>query len=216
MAEPDVHLAANAVLAQVVVADFRLAELPADVRAIIEKYSNLAGPCPASTIEQLIARADTDSLQQAHAMLLSYLTERDWPLPTTREFHTVHAFNELLAWVLVFGRRTNHFTVSVHLLDHFADLNHFNQFITEEVGLALNNDGGIIKGGKMVGIAQSSTEGVAQTVVLADGEITLPTGFVEFVWRYPREESLQKPALWQDFFTGFIAQNANHVIESLL
>lgn len=216
MAEPDIHLTANKVLAQVVVADFRLAELPDNIRAIIEKYASLAQPCPVSTIAQLIARGDKHSLTQAHALVLAYLTERDWPLPTTNEFYTVHEFNELLAWVLVFGRRTNHFTLSVHLLDHFTDLHHFNQFITEEVGLPLNTEGGSIKGSKTAGIAQSSTAGIAQTISLADGEITMPTGFVEFVWRHPRDARMQQPVLWQDYFTGFIAQHADHVIESLL
>ena len=74
---------------------------------------------------------------------------------------------------------------------------------------------GKIKGNASIGIEQGSTDGLRQIVKLADGQIEIPTGFVEFVWRYPKHPSQPKPALWNDFFTGFIAQHANNVIESL-
>jgi hypothetical protein len=135
-----------------------------------------------------------------------------------KEFTAVHEFNELLGWVLIFGRKPNHFTLSIHLLDYFENLNDFIQFITDEVKLTLNKEGGLIKGGKTVGIAQGSTQGQSLTVSLLDGNITIPTGFVEFVWRYPHASlpsNPHKPRLWRDYFTGFVAQHADHVIESL-
>lgn len=192
-------------LPQIVVADFRLDEMPKEIRDIIYHYSSLAPPSPLSTITKL---AD-DELQQ---LFLNYLSGRDWPLPTTREFNLVHEFNELLAWVLVFGRRPNHFTYSIHLLPEFKNLHDFHSFITNETGLALNQDGGVIKGSREVGIEQGSTAGIPEDVTLQDGVVQLPTGFVEFVWRYHHKPN---PYLWEDYFTGFVANHANRVIQSL-
>lgn len=211
--------AAHEVLPQVVVADFRLEELPVDVRGIIEKYGQQSPGFCLDRIKELINQAKNHDIQAAHLLnelILNYLSGRDWPLPTVDEFYTVQSFNELLAWVLVFGRKPNHFTLSVHLLNHFPDLEHFHQFIEQEVGLKLNQDGGIIKGSKVTGIAQGSTMGVARKIKLADGEIELPTDFIEFVWRYPLHTDHPSSSLrWDEYFTNFIAQHADHVIESL-
>jgi hypothetical protein len=216
--EDSKELAAADVLPQVVVADFRLDEMPADIRAIIYKYSEQSQPTPLHDIQQLSARVtkgDSTVSGPLLKLLEQYFYGRDWPLPATKEFRTVQEFNELLAWVLIFGRRPNHFTLSVHLLDHFNSLTEFHEFIVNDVQLALNNEGGVIKGSKEIGIAQGSTVGITQTVRLADGEIQLPNGFVEFVWRFPRNGGDSKPVLWKDYFTGFIAGHADRVIESL-
>ncbi len=212
--EDSPQLPASQVLPQVVVADFRLDEMPPEVRAIIAKYSAMTQPAVADEIEQLAAQGDHHAAEQLLPRLLNYFSGRDWPLPTKKEFFTVQQFNELLAWVLIFGRKPNHFTLSVHLLEQFKHLDEFHDFIMDEAQLKLNDEGGVVKGGKEMGIAQGSTVGITQTVMLADGEIQLPNGFVEFVWRYPRDDK-QNPVLWNDYFTGFIARHADRVIESL-
>lgn len=222
MTEADsVNLPALHVLPQVVVADFRMDELPLEVKKIIEKYASASPPLPQSEIKTLadrVSAGDTQAAASLSSILTHYLTGRDWPLPTTKEFSIVHEFNELLGWVLIFGRKPNHFTLSIHLLDHFASLSDFLCFISEEVKLELNQEGGIVKGGKKTGIAQASTKGTSTRVTLQEGQIELPLGFVEFVWRYiPHPESInkQKPLLFRDYFTGFVAQHADHIIESL-
>lgn len=209
MAEEDSpHCTALEALPQVVVADFRLHELPSDIKNIIEKYAAQTTAPPLADIKQLTNPAEISRV------ICDYLnTGRDWPLPTVSDFLTVHKFNELLAWVLVFGRKPNHFTVSVHLLSSFQDLADFNRFIEQDMGLPLNPDGGFIKGKKESGIAQSSTKGTLRKVQLADGEVELPTDFTEFVWRFPISSAT--PVMWRDYFTGFVAQHADYVIESL-
>lgn len=208
---------ASDVLPQIVVADFRLDEMPSEIKKIITKYAHQAPSSPLNQIQKLAQRVveqDIHAEQQLHDMLINYFQGRDWPLPTHNEFCAVQEFNELLAWVLIFGRRPNHFSLSVHLFNHFANLAEFHQFIEEDVQLPLNREGGIIKGGKTSGIAQGSTIGIPHIVKLADGNIELPAEFVEFVWRYPRMRGHQ-PLLWQDYFTDFVAQHADRVIESL-
>lgn len=203
------------VLPQIVVADFRLEEMPTAVRDIIYKFSSQAQPSPAEKIEELAQRAANNDARAAQELIESvnkYLSGREWPLPTVSEFETVRAFNELIAWVLVFGRKPNHFTLSIHLLSEFNNLASFHHFIENEVGLPLNQDGGAIKGSKMTGIEQGSTAGTPEKIILADGSVELPLGFVEFVWRFHNN---QHPQLWNDYFTGFVANHANRVIQSL-
>lgn len=206
------------VLPQVVVADFRLEEMPTEISRIIQCYAKQAPPSPINEIRKLIQRielGETAAITACTKLISNYFTGRDWALPTLNEFSTVREFNELLAWVLVFGRRPNHFTLSIHLLDYFKDLSDFHRFIETTVGLPLHQEGGVLKGGKSIGIAQGSTSGIPQTIQLMDGNIEIPTGFIEFVWRYPAHASQQHPKRWGDYFTGFIAQHAERVIESL-
>lgn len=207
---------APTVLPQVVVADFRLEELPPEVKKIIEKSASYSNPIPYHDLGSWIERVqanDKSATESVKAFCLNYLKGREWPLPNLYDFKTVHEFNELLAWVLLFGRKPNHFTFSIHLLDQFATLAEFNQFLNQHTRLTLNQDGGLIKGGPHTGIAQSSTVGTQAEVTLEDGAINIPHEFVEFVWRYPT--SAHKPIYWNDYYTGFIAKHADHVIESL-
>lgn len=204
---------AAAVLPQVVIADFRLEEMPVNVRNIICKYSDQAKPAPIAEMTRLLQQSDENHARISILNLLTdYFTGRDWPLPTLAEFHTVRDFNELLAWVLVFGRKPNHFTYSIHLMPEFNNLIEFHHFVENVVGLPLNQDGGVIKGGRAQGIEQGSTAGTPEQIQLADGTAELPLGFVEFVWRYSEKA---QPLLWNDYFTGFVANHANRVIQSL-
>ena len=213
MAAPESHgTPANQALPQVVIADFRLDELPSTVSDIVLKYSKQASALPIEKIKELAASTDPEAATALLHLVTTYLSGRDWPLPTVKEFQIVRAHNELLAWVLIFGRRPNHFSYAIHLMPDFASLTDFHRFIETEVNLPLNQDGGAIKGSQATGIEQGSTAGTPENISLADGSIELPTGFIEFVWRYTDKK---QPVLWNDYYTGFIASHANRVIQSL-
>lgn len=201
--------AAHDVLPQVVIADFRLEEMPTHIANIIRKYAAYATPFDLSLFNQPV-------LHILEPALFSYFKGRSWPLPTLHEFKTIQEFNELLAWVLVFGRQPNHFTLSIHLLNYFDSLTAFHQFIKEKTPFSLNEDGGLIKGDEKIGIAQGSTRGIKEKIPLQDGLIDIPTSFIEFVWRYPKYSATNKSSRqWKDYFTGFVANHADYVIESL-
>lgn len=191
-------------LPQVVVADFRLDELPIEIRQIIEKYTQW--------VPIRLTDLNTGNVTQNFNAILEFLAGRDWPLPTRQDYFIVREFNELLAWVMIFGRKPNHFSLSIHLLDVFSDLLDFINFVNKHTPLVLNTTEGLIKGNIHMGIAQSATLGLSQTIQLADGPITIAGEFIEFVWRYPL---IASPHKWSDYYTDFIAKQANNVIESL-
>jgi hypothetical protein len=208
---------ATETLPQIVVADFRLSALPVAIKNIVEKYTAQIPPSPLAIIQCLSGKAylgDAAAAKQLLAILIKAFSQRPWSLPTLADFKTVHHFNELLAWVLLFGPVANHFTVAAHLLGSFDSMVSFIEFIQTTLGLQLNAEGGLLKGNAALGIEQASTVGMPQQVQLADGYVSLPGPFIEFVWRYPLSMQ-KKPSYWRDYYSGFVAQNANKVIESL-
>lgn len=201
---------------QIVVADFRREALAPNVLKIIDYYANFAHPLDIDQLKNLhrrIVQQDETAANELSRFILNYLQSRDWPLPTVQEYETVKSQNELLAWVLVMGRQVNHFAWAIHLSKGFSQLKKFNQFISSSLNISLNQKGGLIKGNGNVGIEQSSTQPTIKSIRLADGVVALPDRFIEFVWRYPKKTGKNK--LWHDYFTGFVADNADRVVESL-
>ena len=204
------------VLPQVVVADFWVDEMPTNIRRIIEKSTKEIKHEFLPEIQNLSRKSYLGDQKSAHELveLLIKYFERDRPLPTIKDFKEVREYNELLSWVLVFGRHPNHFGLSVHFLNKFESLKAFNSFIEDEMNITLNKIGGYIKGTKEQGLEQSSTNGEEILLQLADGPIHIPDRFVEFVWRHPKNE-YKNPQKWHHYFTGFITQNAEGIVESV-
>lgn len=203
-------------LPQVVVADFRREALIPEVLKIIDYYAGFAKPLDTDHLEflqQYILQQDQQAADEMSTCIMNYLQQRDWPLPTMQEFEIVKNQNELLAWVLVMGRQVNHFAWAIHLSKNFNSLAAFNQCLFSCLNIPLNEKGGLIKGDVNKGIEQSASLPAVKSVKLADGFIDLPDRFIEFVWRHPTKTG--KRALWHDYFTGFVADNADRVVESL-
>lgn len=203
-------------LPQIVVADFRREALAPEILKISDYYAGFAQALNRDQLEFLHRRTlqqDKSAAADLCRVILNYLQTRDWPLPTVKEYESVKNHNELLAWVLVMGRQVNHFAWAIHLSKGFTQLKLFNELLNSTLNIALNKKGGVIKGDINRGIEQSSTQPAIKPVRLADGLIDLPDRFIEFVWRYPKKAGGNR--LWHDYFTGFIADNADRVVESL-
>ncbi len=196
-------------LPQVVLADFRINLLPSKVQKIVQKYVNQAQPFNFSEFDKHIESGDEE---KAVKMLSEFLLHRSWGLPTVGEYNIVKEENQLLAWVLLFGRKVNHFGVNITFETSYTDLWHFNSHIKTLNYAELNSKEGEVKGGAHQGIAQSSTLGQYIKIKAADGFVETHNSFMEFVWRYPKTKNAK---MWGDYFTGFVAENANKVIESL-
>lgn len=208
---------AHEVLPQVVLADFRLQELPVSIRKIIEKYADQINTSPLFAIKDYCSKFQKNDYKENKkflSFLVEYFNNRIWGVPTLTEFRTVQEANELLAWVLLFGRKPNHFTISVHLLEKYLNLQDFHHKLPDTLKYTLNDQGTLFKGRPEDGIMQSSSLGEFKKMPLADTYIKVRDSFIEFVWRYPKKQC-SKPRLWRDYYTGFIANNANKVVESL-
>lgn len=198
MADPDfVHTSPTQASPQVVVADFRKSELSAGTRKIVEKYAKYYSPYePKPIVDALIKHINT----------------RPWPQPTYLEYLSVAEENPLLAWVLLFGRKVNHFGIGIYAMGEYASLQEFNTTIQAKHGIKLNPAGGIIKGNQACGIEQSATLG-ATILVDFDGKLVeVNDCFLEFVWRHP---NTLKPTKMGDYYLDFLPTNADKVIESL-
>jgi len=202
-AEFDCHDA----MPQAVIADFRTDEFSQPARDIVQKYASYQKPFDIDKFNLLMSQGDADEVAQ---FIFEGLSTRAWPMPTAEEYSTVLKENELAAWVLLFGRKVNHFGISIHLSNKSSSLDNFNNQLPASI--ELNDCGGLIKGGESVGIAQSSTLGTQRSIKLQGGSIIARDSFMEFVWRYPNTHS---PKLWKDYYTGFLSSNANKVVESL-
>jgi hypothetical protein len=208
---------ASEVLPQIVIADFRLDELPSSVRMIIESYAKYIPPIPLSDIQLLSSHVKENNHSAKDALIaivLKQISGRAWPTPSIRDYQIVKEANELLAWALVFGRQVNHFGIAIHHLAQYKNLKHFNDAIKTSLGIRFNANALEIKGNQQLGIEQSSTADNLVKVTLEDGILEIPSPFAEFVWRFPKIPHTTA-LLWKDYYTDFYAPNANHVIESV-
>jgi hypothetical protein len=125
----------------------------------------------------------------------------------------VRSLSEYAAWTLVFGVCVNHFTVSVHLMQHFSELADLNQFIRVELGIPLNTTGGEIKGSRAVKLEQSATLAAEVPVRFADRTALIPYAFIEFARRHLLDERAN-PDLFMSYYQGFVEGNADKIFSS--
>ncbi len=208
---------AQEVLPQIVIADFRLHELPQSVRNVIAKYIQPISPLPLLEIKELVAAVENGDISAQPILMNTILNQfncQKWPMPTLRDYQTIKEANELMAWVLVFGRQPNHFGLLIHHLSQFNNLKAFDDYLKVKLNMQFNSRENEIKGSPELGIEQSSTADHLIQVKLEDGVLEIPSPFVEFVWRFPKDAK-NKAFYWKDYYTDFYAPNANRVIESI-
>jgi len=209
--------APNSALPQVIVADFEQDQMSRATQSILNKYAAQADPLDLQALERSVLEIKQGDLSQVPMVAketISHLHSRGWAIPTSIEYETVKEENELAAWALIFGRRVNHFGIGVYTHPNVSSLAEFNQHLQNNLGVVMNAAGdGVIKGSKASGIEQSSNLGHAIQVQFGDGKLGAVRGsFMEFVWRHSGKTS---PMVLKDYYTDFIAGNANGVIESI-
>lgn len=129
-----------------------------------------------------------------------------WPRISHAEYQQLLQESEYAAWLMVMGYCANHFTISVNHLARTPSLDAVLD-IVREMGLHLNESGGLIKGSAAVGLQQASTLADEMEYRFADGDVhPVKTCYYEFALRYP----LSDGALYQ----GFVEQSADRIFES--
>ncbi|MCB9729227.1 MAG: DUF1338 domain-containing protein [Deltaproteobacteria bacterium] len=180
-------------------------------------YSHRSGARPRVFISELRTAEFSPALQSAARALAAQVAPAadptdlltaapTWSPISTALYQALLAESEYAAWLAAFGIRANHFTVSVNALQTFADLSELNAWLLDE-GFALNDAGGVVKGGPHVLLAQSSTWADRVPVAFADGTREIPSCYYEFALRYedPRTGRL---------FDGFVEGSADRIFES--
>jgi hypothetical protein len=202
-------------LPQPIIADFCNDKFSKSTRKIIEKYSK----CNYQNFDLTMIKSAMKDAEEGNQLAEHYvvdvisghLNSKFSEHPTLKEYEAVKEENQLLAWILLFGRRINHFGVGVCPESH-SSLENFNSHVQNNYNAVMNKEGGLIKGGAKCGIEQSSTMGKVIEIKLEDGVVKTNDSFLEFVWRYPVKPS---PKAMKDYYMDFIPVNADRVIESL-
>ncbi|MGL4270517.1 MAG: DUF1338 domain-containing protein [Plesiomonas sp.] len=129
---------------------------------------------------------------------------RRWQL-TLADYQLLLAESEYAAWLAAFGFRANHFTLSVNSLQEFHTLQQLNVVLTQHQ-IALNQQGGEIKGSPAQKLEQSATLAELVEIPFSDQSYVIPGCFYEFALRYPQEDG--------SLFQGFIEGSANAIFSS--
>lgn len=192
---------------RVFLSELRVNDLSPTARAIIRKYTDTVTSDP---VDQL-------DLQDGQAIGRFFHTPL-WSLPTKAEYETLLEESEYAAWVIYNRYYLNHYTISVHeLKEPYAKLENFNFFLNQ-IGIRLNDAGGVIKTSKDQLLRQSSSVAKLIEAQFADGSTKMIAGsYVEFAERKPlpafghlAPKDLQR----EQRRDGFEAANADKIFES--
>ena len=204
-------------LPQIVLADFRIDKLSDESRNVINQLLIDVEPNREALQEvESILKADAHNMEQckkcADIIYKELFEKMIWRTPTIEQYKTVERENPLIAWVLAWGRTVNHYGISLHAPS--SNFESFEEFMVDaqKERTKFNDDDGIVKGSKELGIEQAATMISMKELQLADGVISISEPFTEFIWRYSKKKS---PRLWGDFYNDFIPQNANQIIKSV-
>lgn len=96
-------------------------------------------------------------------------------------------------------------------MKEFKDIGKLGETIENELSIPMNHSGGLVKGSAQVKLEQISTMAVKRDYLFSDRISSESYGFVEFALRHPLD---QKAEFWEDFYQGFVTDNANLIFES--
>lgn len=151
-------------------------------------------------IKSMVEQVDENALTQENFLY----SGTHWDV-SIADYKTLRDESEYAGWMAAWGYRANHFTVSVNHLNTLTELEEVNTKLIE-AGYKMNQSGGLIKGGKDVCLAQSSTMADHASASFADGELTIPSCFYEFAQRFKMSNG--------EYYQGFVAASADKIFES--
>ena len=160
-------------LPRIFISELRVNELSETAQQIIRKYTH-------SIIQDPLNNLDLNNASE----IIGFFEKPLWEHPNLKDFDTLLNESEYAAWVIYNRYYLNHYTISVHELpEGFDRLQRFNEFLID-LGIKLNDAGGIIKTSKDGLLLQSSS--VAEMIMadFSDHKIKEIAGsYVEFAER---------------------------------
>lgn len=192
---------------RIFVSELRVQDLSAEAQEIIGRYTSSITEDPVDYI----------NLEDG-AAVANFLQQPLWELPTSSDYQALLAESEYAAWVIYNRYYLNHYTISIHeLKDGYNTLVEFNTFLTD-IGVKLNNAGGVIKTSDDGLLRQSSTVSAWYNAVFSDGHsLEIAGSYVEFAERLvlPEFRHLPKSAITAKHRRdGFETNNADKIFES--
>lgn len=141
-----------------------------------------------------------------------------WELPTIEDYQTLALDSEYAAWVIYNRYYLNHYTISVHeLKSGYNTMESFNAFLVD-IGIKLNDSGGVIKESADGLLRQSSSVAKMMEATFKNGKkMMIPGSYVEFAERLalPEFENIKKSELSRvQRRDGFESANADKIFES--
>lgn len=197
----------NKYFPRIFISELRVLDLPDDIQKIITSYTDEVKSDPVDSI-------NLDDPKAVDEFLHSSL----WRLPTKTDYEKLLTVSEYAAWVIYNRYYLNHYTISVHRLkDGYNSLEKFNNFLIN-IGVKLNNSGGLIKKSPDGLLLQSSTVAELVEAEFEGGEKKVISGsYVEFAERGILPEFAHLPVAErkrEHFREGFEAGNADKIFES--
>ena len=194
-------------LPRIFISELRVNELSGTAQQIIQKYTHSIIKDPADNID----------LNNA-SEVIEFFEKPLWKLPTLKDFDTLLNESEYAAWVIYNRYYLNHYTISVHELpEGFDRLEKFNEFLID-LGIKLNDSGGIIKTSKDGLLLQSSSVAEMIKADFSDHKTKEIAGsYVEFAERkiLPEFQNLNQDQIMAEHRRdGFETANADKIFES--
>ncbi len=192
---------------RIFISELRVSDLPETTIALINKYTSHVTMDPVDSLD----------LNDVEAVGNFFYTSL-WDLPTIEDYEILANESEYAAWVIYNRYYLNHYTISVHeLKDGYNTMETFNAFLVD-IGIKLNNSGGIIKQSPDGLLRQSSSVAKMMEATFKNGKkMQIPGSYVEFAERLPLPE-------YKHFKTsqlnrtqrrdGFESANADKIFES--
>ena len=194
-------------LPRIFISELRVNELSETAQQIIRKYTH-------SIIKDPIDYIDLNNASE----VIEFFEKPLWELPTLKDFDTLLNESEYAAWVIYNRYYLNHYTISVHELpEGFDRLEKFNEFLID-LGIKLNDSGGIIKTSKDGLLLQSSSVAEMIKADFSDHKTKEIAGsYVEFAERkiLPEFQNLNQDQIMAEHRRdGFETANADKIFES--
>ena len=194
-------------LPRIFISELRVNELSETAQQIIWKYTH-------SIIKDPLDNIDLNNASE----VIEFFEKPLWELPTLKDFDTLLNESEYAAWVIYNRYYLNHYTISVHELpEGFDRLEKFNEFLID-LGIKLNDSGGIIKTSKDGLLLQSSSVAEMIKADFSDHKTKEIAGsYVEFAERkiLPEFQNLNEDQIMAEHRRdGFETANADKIFES--
>lgn len=192
---------------RIFISELRVSDLSESTIALINKYTQHVTKDPVDTLD----------LNDVEAVGNFFYTSL-WDLPTIEDYQTLATESEYAAWVIYNRYYLNHYTISVHeLKEGYNTMESFNEFLVD-IGIKLNNSGGIIKQSPDGLLRQSSSVAKMMEATFKKGKkMEIPGSYVEFAERLPLPEfkHIDVSKLTRNQRRdGFESANADKIFES--